>query len=49
MSVRYGFLVEIYGFRYSLYTCLTRDARDAIASRLRTQRIEDDAKTSPEI
>ena len=31
MSVRYGFMVEIYGFRYSLRTCLARDAHDAIA------------------
>ena len=26
MSVRYGFTVEIYGFRHSLHTCLAHDA-----------------------
>ena len=35
MSVRYGFTVEIYGFRHSLHTCLARDAHDAIAMEAR--------------
>ena len=30
MSDRYGFTVEMYGFRHSLCTCLARDAHDAI-------------------
>ena len=42
-----------YGFTHSLLTCLAREAHDAIvmevASRSRTRRIEDDAKTSLEI
>ena len=45
-------MVEIYGFRHTLCTCLARDAHDAameVASRLMTWRIEDDARTSPEI
>ena len=52
MSVRYGFTVEIYGFRNSLRTCLARAAHDAIVrwrSKPRTQRIEDDARTSPDV
>ena len=28
MSVRYGFTVEIYGFRHSLHTCLAHDAHE---------------------
>jgi len=38
MSVHYGFAVEIYGFRYSLRTCLARDAHDAIAMERRSRR-----------
>ena len=52
MSVRYKFLVEIYGCRHSLRTCLAHDAHDAVmevALKSRTRRIEDDARTSPEI
>ena len=52
MPVCYGFMVEIYGFRHTLRTCLARDAHDAameVVSRLRTRRIKDDSRTSPEI
>ena len=31
MSVHYGFMIEIYGFRHSLRTSLARAAHDAIA------------------
>ena len=44
MSVRYGFMTEIYGFTHSLRTCLARDA-DASRWRLRRGRgIEDKSR-----
>ena len=51
MSVHYRFTVKIYGVRHSLHICLACDAHDAIAMEVvsRTRRIEDDARTSPEI
>ena len=53
MYVRYRFRFEIYRFRHSLHTCLACYAHDDIVmevvSRLRTRRIEVNARTSPEI
>ena len=49
MSARYGFTIEIYGYRHSLRTSLARDAHDAIAVEVEDSRTEDDARTSPEI
>ena len=45
------FTIEIYGFTHSLHTFLACDAHDAIAIEIEvgTQRIEDNAKTSPEM
>ena len=40
MSVRYGFTIEIYGFRHSLYTCLARAAH-AIAMEIAHIEVED--------
>ena len=57
MSVRNGFTIEIYGFMHSLCTFWHGRGQDAIArwrmalrrSRLRTRKIEDDARTSPDV
>ena len=41
MSVRYGFTVEIYGFRHSLRSCLARAAHDAIAMEIEVEDSEE--------
>ena len=41
MYVRYGFMVEIYGFRHSLRTCLACAAHDAIAMEIEVEDSED--------
>ena len=41
MSVHYGFTVEIYEFRHSLRTCLTRAAHNAIAMEIEVEDSED--------
>ena len=49
MYVYYKFMIEIYGFTHSLRTSLARAAHDVIAVEVEDSRIEDDARTSPEI
>jgi len=54
MSVRNGFTIEIYRFMHSLRTFwhvpLRMPSREmAWRWRLRTQKIEDDARTSPDV
>ena len=49
MSVRNGFMIEIYRFMHSLCMFLACAAHDAIAtSQQRTQRIEDDGRLENE-
>ena len=49
MSVRNGFMIEIYGFMHSLRTFLACAAHGAIVtSQWRTQRIEDDGRLEKE-
>ena len=47
----YGFTIEIYGFTHRLHTSLACAAHDAIMMEVEVEdlRIEDDARTSPEI
>ena len=47
MSVYHKFTIEIYRFTHSLRTSLARAAHNVIA--VEDSRIEDDARTSPEI
>ena len=53
MSVRNGFMIEIYGFMHSLCTFGTCHSGChcvmASRSRSRTRKIEDDARTSPDV
>jgi len=53
MSVRNGFTIEIYGFMHSLRTfwhvLFRMPSHDGMESRSRTRRIEDDARTSPDV
>ena len=46
MSVRNGFMIEIYGFTHSLHTFLAWPLM--VSSQWRTQRIEDDSRLENE-
>ena len=53
MSVRNGFTMEIYVFRHSSHTFwhvpLTMSSCDGVEIRLRIRKMEDDARTSPDV
>ena len=49
MSVRYGFIIEIYRFMHSLHTSLAHAAHDTIVVKVEDSKIKDDARTTPEI